>query len=261
VNGACRWQAIFDLNAVEDLITMRLDKSVHGISSSRPGPGSSRGTRLRLLLILPGTCAFAALLQAQAPSPGQLAQERAQAEIEIPKLVEVLALKPSMTVADVGAGGGAITVVLAKWLVSGRVLATDINPVFLAEIREYVKQEGLSNVTLVEGTAVSTNLPTSCCDAILMRNVYHHLTEPETFITSVIASLKPDGQLAIVDFPARPGSALPKGVRANRGGNGIPSSLVVQEVRAVGLTHVQTIQNWPTGDKNTVAYLTLFGKP
>jgi hypothetical protein len=54
---------------------------------------------------------------------------------------------------------------------------------------------------------------------------------------------------------------LPKGVRANREGNGIPSSLVVQEVRAVGLTHVQTIQNWPTADKTLVSYLTLFHKP
>jgi precorrin-6B methylase 2 len=217
-------------------------------------------TMARLLPILVTTCASATLLQAQAPSADQVAQERAQAEIEIPKLVEVLALKPSMTVADVGAGGGAMTVVLAKWLVSGRVLATDINPGVLAEIRDYVKREGLSNVTLIEGGSASTNLPTSCCDAIFMRNVYHHLTEPETFITSVIASLKSGGQLAIVDFSARPGSALPKGVRANREGNGIRSSLVVEEVSGVGLTHVQTIQNWPIGDKKTRAYLTLFRK-
>ena len=219
------------------------------------------GMRPRLVLILAATCVSATLLHAQAPSAAQLAQERADAEIEIPKLVEVLVLKSAMTVADVGAGGGAITVVLAKWLVSGRVLATDIDPSSLAVIRDYVKREGLSNVTLIEGAYASTNLPTSCCDAILMRNVYHHLTEPETFITSVIASLKPGGQLAIVDFRARPGSALPKGVRANREGNGIPSSLVVEEVRALGLMHVQTIQNWPPGSDNTRTYLTLFRKP
>jgi ubiquinone/menaquinone biosynthesis C-methylase UbiE len=221
----------------------------------------SSGTGLQVLLVLAASCVPAALVQAQAPSAAQLAQERAQAEIEIPKLVEALALTPAMTVADVGAGGGAMTVVLAKWLASGRLFSTDIDPRNLAEIRDYAKREGLSNVTLVEGAFASTNLPASCCDAILMRNVYHHLTEPETFITSVIASLRPGGQLAIVDFPARPGSALPKGVRANREGNGIPSSLVVEEVSGTGLTHVQTIQHWPTGDKNALAYLTLFRKP
>ena len=124
------------------------------------------------LLIVTATCALVALLQAQAPPAEQVAQERAHAEIEIPKLVEVLTLKRSMTVADVGAGFGAMAVVLAKWLVTGRVLATDINPGFLAVIRDYVKREGLSNVTLIEGASASTNLPTSCCDAILMRNVY-----------------------------------------------------------------------------------------
>lgn len=166
-----------------------------------------------------------------------------------------------MTVADVGAGGGAMTIVLAKRLVSGRVLATDLNPSFLDEIREYAKREGLNNITRIQGAAVATNLPASCCDAILMRNVYHHLTEPETFITNVMASLTPGGQLAIIDFPARPGSALPKGVRANRQGNGIASSLAIHEIGAAGLTHVQTIQHWPTGDPKLVSYLALFRKP
>jgi hypothetical protein len=54
----------------------------------------SSGTRRRRLLILAATCAWAALPQAQASSAEQLAQERAQAEIEIPKLVEVLAMMP-----------------------------------------------------------------------------------------------------------------------------------------------------------------------
>jgi hypothetical protein len=94
-----------------------------------------------------------------------------------------------------------------------------------------------------------------------MRNVYHHLREPETFLTSVIASLKSGGQLAIVDFPAPPGSAVPRGVRANREGNGIPSSLVVEELRALALTHVRTIQHWPTGNEKTRSYLQLYRKP
>lgn len=212
-------------------------------------------------LVLAAGCASVAILQAQSTPPEQVAQERAQAELEVPKLVEALALKPSMVVADVGAGGGAMTVVLAKWLTTGRVLATDIRPAFVAEIGEYAKREGLSNVTLIEGLAASTNLPDSCCDAILMRNVYHHLTDPETFIKSAIASLKPGGQLAIADFPARRGSALPNGVRANREGNGIRSSLVEAELRGSGLAHVRTIQHWPTGNANLVSYLALFRKP
>jgi hypothetical protein len=56
---------------------------------------------MRLLIIFAATCASVTLLQAQASSEGQIAQERVQAEIEVPKLIEALALKRSMTVAAV----------------------------------------------------------------------------------------------------------------------------------------------------------------
>ena len=43
-----------------------------------------------------------------------LRQEREQAAREVPQLAELLALEPGMVVADVGAGGGAMSVVMAK---------------------------------------------------------------------------------------------------------------------------------------------------
>jgi len=65
-------------------------------------------------------------VHARQPDAAQLAEERRQAELDAPKLVEVLELKPGMTVADVGSGFGAMTVVLGHWIGSGRVFATDI---------------------------------------------------------------------------------------------------------------------------------------
>jgi len=56
-----------------------------------------------------------AALVAQRPE-GAVRQEREQAAREVPKLADVLSLEPGMTVADVGAGGGAMSVVMAKWL-------------------------------------------------------------------------------------------------------------------------------------------------
>ena len=54
---------------------------------------------------------------------------------------------------------------------------------------------------MLEGAAAATNLPPACCDAIFMRDVYHHITEPEAFNKSLAASLKPGGRLAVIDFP------------------------------------------------------------
>lgn len=200
-------------------------------------------------------------LAAQAPSAAQVAQERAQAELDAPKLAEVLQLTPGMTVADIGAGGGAMSIVLGKWIAPGRVFATDIGERQLAEIREYVTREGLTNVTVLEGAAASTNLPAACCDAIFLRHVYHHISAIDAFNNSLVASLKPGGRLAIIDFVARPGSPLPEGVPANRGGHGIPPDVVVAEMKTAGLAHVRTIDKWPPGDKDPVYFLTLFTKP
>jgi SAM-dependent methyltransferase len=149
---------------------------------------------------------------------------------------------------------------LGKWIGSGRVFATDIPATTLTRLREYVKREGLTNVTVVEGAAASTNLPVGCCDAIFLRNVYHHVTAPDPFNRSLVASLKPGGRLAILDNPPGKGSALPEGVPANREGHGVPTAVVATELVAAGLTHVRTMDGWTPGDACKTCFLALFKK-
>jgi precorrin-6B methylase 2 len=182
------------------------------------------------------------------------------AEVEVPQLVQLLELKPGMTIADVGAGFGAWTMRFSRWIgPSGRVYATDLGAPQLAALRESVKKEQLANVTVLEGAVASTNLPASCCDAILVRDAYHHFTDPDGMIRSLAASLKPGGRLAIIDFPPREKSEVPAGVRANRGGHGVPPDVVQAEVGAV-LKHVRTIQTWAPESQPAALYLVLFRK-
>ena len=183
------------------------------------------------------------------------------AELELPELAKLFELKPGMTVADVGAGFGAWTMRFARVVgPSGRVYATDIGTAQLAALREGVKREGLANVTVLEGAADTTNLPPLCCDAILIRDAYHHLTQPSAIIKSLAASLKPGGRLAVIDFPPRANSEVPSGVPADRLGHGVPPEVVQREVGAV-LTHVRTISKWAPGSEPAELYLVLFRKP
>lgn len=205
--------------------------------------------------LLVATIACSTLHAQQESDARQIAQERTSAERDAPRLVEVLELKPGMTVADVGTGGGAMAVVLGHWIGSGRVYATDVTERALRTTREYAKKEGLTNVTVIEGAAASTNLPAACCEAIFLRNVYHHVTEADAFNKSLFDSLKPGGRLAIIDFLPRPGSKLSEGVPANRGGHGIPPSVVIEEMKKAGLTHDRTIDKF-----DGTAFLTLFRK-
>ncbi len=203
----------------------------------------------------------AGALAAQQPDAAQIKQERDQAEKDAPKLAEILQIKPGMAIADIGAGGGAFTVVLGRLFNTGKIYATDIGQRQLKEIRDYADREGLKNVTVIEGAAAATKLPAGCCDAMFMRDVYHHITQVDAFNKSLFASLKPGGRLAILDFRPRGGSAVPDGVNPNRGGHGISPSTIEDEVKAAGFKHLQTIESWPPDEKKQALFLVLFAKP
>jgi SAM-dependent methyltransferase len=164
--------------------------------------------------------------------------------VEAPSVLDLLDLEPGATLADVGAGVGGFTQYFAEWTgESGHVYATDIGSEQLALLRTLMDRENLSNVTVVEGAVDSTNLPEECCDGILLRNVFHELTDPAAILRSIEASLRPGGRLAVIDFPPRANSEVPPGVPANRGGHGIPPGILEDEVGAL-LSHVRTLLDW-----------------
>src|SRR4029453_17398016 len=89
---------------------------------------------------------------------------------EMPRLREVLTLRPGMSVADVGAGRGELTAALAADVgPSGQVFSTDIDPTALEQIRARVAAAALRNVTVVQAHASDTGLPMNCCDAVVLR--------------------------------------------------------------------------------------------
>ena len=212
------------------------------------------GTTVGLVIVL-------SLSHIAAQQRGLTEAQLQSAEYEIPQLVELLELEPGTTVADVGAGFGAWTMQLSIWIgPAGRVYATDVGEAQLAALRQTVQRDRLTNVIVLEGALSATNLPALCCDAILIRDVYHHLTQPEAIVSSLAAALKPGGRLAVVDFPPRPNSDVPEGVPANRNGHGVPPSVVEGEGGAA-LVHVRTILNWSPDSRPASLYLVLFRKP
>ena len=130
---------------------------------------------LLLVVVLGG------VLAAQRPA-AVLQFEIRHAERDVPELAAVLELEPGMTVADIGAGGGAMTMFMAKRLgPAGRVYATEIGTPQLEEIRQLVSREGLENVIVIEGQARSTNLPDACCDAILIARYGCHACKAKLY--------------------------------------------------------------------------------
>lgn len=180
---------------------------------------------------------FVVAHDASAQGYGPTSQEEA-------KLVRVLALAPGKVVGEIGAGDGQLTLHSAKAVSpGGRVYATEL-AAKLDTLRRNAAAAGLTNVEMVEAQVRSTGLPEACCDAIFMRDVYHHLTEPRDILADVLRALRPQGRLLIIDFEPR--SSLPpvQGVPENRRGHGIPMSVVAEELKAAGFEIVSQDNAW-----------------
>lgn len=183
---------------------------------------------------------------------------------EMLRLREALALRPGMSVADVGTGKGQLTLALAREVgPAGRVFATDIDAERVAALRAAVEKDKLRNVVLVQAKPRETGLPRACCDAIVLRRVYHHLTDPAETNLGLWDALRPGGLLIVIDFPP-PLAWLwpwpPEGAPSNRGGHGIASRLVIDEVTASGLELKEMVKDWP-GPRPLDTFGLVFRKP
>jgi ubiquinone/menaquinone biosynthesis C-methylase UbiE len=175
----------------------------------------------------------------------QSAEQKRDAD-DAAKLIEVLKLRPGSTVADIGAGGGALEPAISRAIgADGRLYATDINADRLADIRKVIASASLSNVTVVQGGAAETNLPAGCCDAVFMRLVYHHFGDPPAMNGSLLRSLKPGGRLAVLDFPPKSGVTAAPGKRGEGDAHGAMPATVIAELIAAGFVDVREVP-WPS---------------
>jgi len=172
---------------------------------------------------------------------------------ELPRLRQALVLEARDVVADVGAGKGELTLALAREVgPKGRVFSTDIDPGRLRGLREAVVAARLDNVTVVEGFVSETGLQPNCCDAIVLRRVYHHVTDPSAINASLLRSLRPGGVLAVIDFPPP--------FFFSRGSFGVPAKAVIDEVTSAGFELLRQTDDWP-GRGPLGSYCVVFRKP
>jgi predicted methyltransferase len=151
------------------------------------------------------------------------------------QLVRVLAVDPGDTVAEIGAGRGSLTLAIARAVgATGRVFTSELGDKNIATLRRAVEQSGLEQITVVESHASRTNLPERCCDAIFMRDVYHHFADPAAMNASLFQSLEPGGHLAIIDFRARGEEAGRLASRGERSGHGVNPDTVSAELKQAG---------------------------
>ena len=119
---------------------------------------------------------------------------------EAEEVMELAAVKPGMSVADVGAGEGYYTVRLARVVgPKGRVLGEDILPEVRDALSDRVQRERLDNVAVKLGAADNPMLPAASFDRVFLVHMYHEVEAPYAFLWHLREGVKPDGLLIVVD--------------------------------------------------------------
>jgi SAM-dependent methyltransferase len=209
------------------------------MSTAADRPGSSRRLIVAVLALLFVSCG--ALRAAEAD-----------------RIAEILCLEAGARVADVGAGDGDWTEVLARRVgETGHVYATEVDEDLVAELRERMEEEGLENVTVVLGDQESTGLPEDCCDAVLLRMVYHHFTDAAKMRAGLKRALRPGGLIAIVDIVPQERWRDLEDV-PERGGHGILERDLVADMTADGFQVVSRHEDWNDDEDR---YCVVFRRP
>jgi len=115
------------------------------------------------------------------------------------RVIEALALTPGQKVADIGAGTGYFSVRLARAAAAPKVFAVDLEPKMVEHLTKRAAAEGLKNITAVQASTSSPNLPEPV-DVVLVIDTYHHIANRPAYFAALKATLAPGGRVAIVDF-------------------------------------------------------------
>lgn len=157
------------------------------------------------------------------------------------RVIGALGLRPGSVLAEIGAGDGRLTLSLARHVgATGRVFTTELGEARLDKLRAAVAAARLPQVQVVDGHPDRTNLADACCDAIVMRDVYHHFADPAAMNASLFASLRPGGRLAVLDFGPSGSESDSAAGRSRNGQHGVSRESVARELEAAGFTAVSS---------------------
>src|SRR6516164_7328067 len=135
-------------------------------------------------------------------APWLVRQEREQEE-QPEKALDELKIAKGSTAADIGAGVGYMSWRLAERVgPTGKVYANDVQPQMLDQLRKNVERRHLTNVETILGEPDDPRLPQGRFDLVLMVDVYHEFTRPQSMLRHIRESLKADGRVVLIEYRA-----------------------------------------------------------
>lgn len=110
----------------------------------------------------------------------------------------VLHLVPAITVADLGAGEGLLSQLLAHR--AEQVWCIDNSPRMVEVGTELARKNGLANLTYKLGNIEQVPLPDQSVDLAILSQALHHAEHPQRAVNEAYRILRPGGQLLVLDL-------------------------------------------------------------
>ena len=116
------------------------------------------------------------------------------------QLMRLLGINSGMTIADIGTGSGYYVVRLSLIVgPHGRIIAEDVVPEYLQDLRSRVHGLGLQNVTISLGEPHDPRLPAGSLDIAILVHMYHEIAEPYALLYNLVLALKAGARVGIID--------------------------------------------------------------
>lgn len=149
------------------------------------------------------------------------------ARLQPQRVLTLLGVHTGSSVADIGAGGGWLTVRAAQRVgPDGTVYAEDINPDAINAIRDRTEREHLPQVRVVLGLPDDPKLPPNSIDAVVMLKTYHEIAHPQVLLRNLAPALRSGAKLGIIDR------------NGNGANHGLDEAIVVRELGDAGFRYV-----------------------
>ena len=121
-------------------------------------------------------------------------------EEEPQKMIAALGLKSTDVVADIGAGTGYISQLIARQVPEGKVLAVDVQPEMIELLKQRMNKNKITNIQPQLGTEQSPSLPAASIDLAIMVDAYHEFSYPHEMMAGIVAALKPGGRVVLAEY-------------------------------------------------------------
>ena len=110
----------------------------------------------------------------------------------------LLRLMPPLVIADLGAGDGSFSLLLAAQ--AKRVIAVDASEKMLEVGREQAARAGVANVEFRVGDMEETPIDSASVDAVFFSQSLHHALHPARALDEAARILRPGGKIVILDL-------------------------------------------------------------